>query len=215
MRGKKLKIGNDKGWTFVEAVLSIVIMSIMVLGLTVVLMAFKEQLDRSWSIRVMDQYGNDVVERLTHELRNAVDVTVRNGIGNTHKLDITYLDPYRHDETFTNHWRADVRSAKVLINNDPIDRTFPPTSPGRGEYFEIGKFTLTPYGQDTPNALEHQDMFRRNEKFRAATWDIRFQLIYTRNAVNPGERKWSYVKEYYNRVYMRNMNLAVKKGITQ
>ena len=214
MERKKLRFKSDGGWTFIEAIISIVIMSIMILGLTVVLMAFREHLDRSWSIRVMDQYGNDVVERLTHELRNAVDLSVRNGIGNTHRIDITYLDPYRHDVYLTNYWRADPRSAKVTVNNDPIDRTFPPTAPGRGESFEIAYFTLTQYGTSLlSNESEHQDMLDRNEKFLAATWDIRFKLRYNRRAVQPGERNWSYEKEYYNRVYIRNMNLAVKKGI--
>jgi len=215
MRAQKFRISDDSGWTIIEAVITIIVMTIMMLGLTVVLMAFREHLDRSWSVRVMDQYGNDVIERLTHELRNAVDVEVRNDRGNTHRIDITYLDPYRHDETRTTYWRADQRSARVIVNNVPIDPTFPPSSPGRGEYYEIVQFTMTPYGTLTPNVSERQDSFRRNESFLAATFDIRLTLRYHRTAVNAGERNWSYDKEYFNRVYMRNMNLVVKAGITQ
>lgn len=208
-------LARDEGWTLVEAILTIVVMSIMVLGLSIVLMAFKEHLDRSWSIRVMDQYGNDVIEKLTHDLRNAVDVKVRNDRGNTQRIDIKFLDPYVHDKYDWKYYRADTRNCKVYVNNSPLDLTFPPTSPGRGELYEIVQFTLTPYGQLTPNAQERQDSFRRNDAFNSATWDIRFRLRYTRRAVEPGERNWSYEKEYYNRVYMRNMNLVVKEGIIQ
>ncbi len=213
MKRVKIPIARDDGWTLMEAVLTIVVMSIMVLGLTIVLMAFREQLDRSWSIRVMDQYGNDVIETLSHDLRNAVDVDVRRGVGNTNKIDIKFLDPYHHDRFHEKNYRVDIRNARVLVNNDPIDRSFPPTQPGRGEYYEIIRFTLTPYGVSTPNPAEHQDSYRRNENFINATWDIRFKLRYNRLAVNAGERNWSYEKEYRNRVYMRNMNLVVKDGI--
>jgi len=211
----KKRLKCDSGWTFIEATLSVVIMAIMVLGLTIVLMAFREHLDRSWSIRVMDQYGNDVIERLTHELRNAVDVTVRPSVRNTHKIDIQYLDPYVHDLYHTNTWRADLQRSQILIDNDPIDKTFPPRSPGRGESFQIIQFTLSPYGQLTPNDSERRDSFNRASNFVNATYDIRFKLRYNRAAVNPGERNWKFEREYRNRVYMRNKNLIVKKGITE
>jgi hypothetical protein len=210
----KLKPERDGGWTFIEATLSIVIISIMVLGMTIVLMAFREHLNRSWAVRTMDQYGNDVVERLTHQLRNATDVTVRPGGRNTSRIDIEFLDPYVHDLFHTVSWRADTRTGRILVNNDAIDPTFPPPRLARGETFEIVKFTMSPYGSDTPNKWEHNDSFRRNEKFIDATWDIDFVLRYTRAAVNPGERNWTYEKEYTNRVYMRNKNLIVHKGIT-
>jgi type II secretory pathway pseudopilin PulG len=213
MKMKKIKIANDGGYTLVEAILSIVIMSIMVLGLSIVLMAFKEHLDRSWSVRVMDQYGNDVIEQLTHQLRNAVDVEVRNGQGNSHKIDIKFLDPYMHDTYLYNNWRVDYRTGQVVVNNVPLDRSFPPSQPGRGESFEIVRFTLTKYGESTPNIRETQDSYRRTDDFIDATWDIRFILRYNRKAINPGERNWFYEKEYHNRVYMRNRNLVVKEGI--
>jgi len=209
------RLVRDDGWTLIEATLAIVIMAIMVLGLTIVLMAFREHLDRSWAIRVMDQYGNDVVERLTHTLRNAIDVQVRNGPGNTHKIDITLLDPYLHNQEIEEHWRAEIRKARILVNNRPLDETFPPQQPGRGESYEIIQFTMTPYGQYTPNSFEHDDMFNRNDAFNGATYDIHFKLRYNRKAVNPGERNWSFEKEYFNRVYMRNKNLIIQKGITE
>ena len=204
------RLSRDGGWTFIEATISVVLMSIMVLGLTIVLMAFREHLDRSWAIRVMDQYGNDVIERLTHELRNAVDVNVRTGSRNTHKIDIQYLDPYVHDLFRWTTWRADLRTSRILVNNDPVDPTFPPRSPGRGESYSIVQFTLTPYGQLTPNDAERRDSFWRNQKFVNAAYDIRFTLRYNRTTDN-----WGFEKQYHNMVYMRNKNLIVKKGIME
>lgn len=208
------KCGREDGWTLIEATISVVIMAIMVLGLTIVLMAFREQLDRSWAIRVMDQYGNDVMEDLTHDLRNATDVTVRPSTGNTSRIDIKYLDPIRHDELITSRYRADVRNSRIEKDGRALDPLFPPRDMGRGESYEIVQFTLTPYGTDTPNEVERVDSFRRNSKFMRASWEIRFKLRYNRLAINEGDNDWSVEKEYFNRVYVRNMNLVVQSGIT-
>jgi len=215
MRKKKPAHIREGGWTLVEALLSIVVMSIMILGLSIVLMAFRGQLDRSWSVRVMDQYGNDVIEQLSHKLRNAVDVDVRRGTANTSKIDIQFLDPYVHDLYRTESWRADLRTARITVNNAPLDNSFPPRRMGRGESYEIVQFTMTPYGILTPNAWEHQDAFNRNENFNSACYDLRFTLRYNKRAISAGQKNWSFEKEYFNRVYMRNKNLIVKKGITQ
>jgi len=218
----KRRLGREEGWTFIEATLSVVLISIMILGLTIVLLAFREHLDRSWGLRVMDQYGNDVVERLTHELRNATDVTVRHQINNPSRkidrIDVKFLDPYVHNLYHTNYWRADLRNARILVNNNnEIDPTFPPRQPGRGEYYVIQNFSLTPFGGETPNRpneLEREESFRRKPEFVESTYDITFTIRYNRSALRAGEHNWFVEREYRNKVYLRNKNLIVKKGIT-
>jgi type II secretory pathway pseudopilin PulG len=213
MKIRKFRLSGDNGWTLVEAILSIVIMSVMVLGLTIVLLAFREHLDRSLAVRSMDQYGNDVIERLTHKLRNAVNVEVRKGRF-IDKIDIEFLDPLTLDFTIWEYWSAVQNTVK--INNRRIDDYFPPLRLRLGESYEIVKFTMRKYGDvDGPNDFERQDFFRRSNSFNDATWDIRFTLRYNRANIRSGDHKWIYEKEYYNRVYMRNMNLIVQKGITE
>lgn len=215
MNALSMKLRRDDGWTFIEATISIVIMAIMVLGLTIVLLAFREQLDRSWAVRVMDQYGNDVIELITHELRNATDVSVRSGTGNTSRVDIQYLDPIGHNEFLTSAWRADLRHIRITYgNNEPVDPSFPPQKLGRGESYEIVEFTVSTYAAESPNEWERQDRNRRKDSLVNATFDVRFKLRYNRNAINVGERNWMVEKEYFNRVYVRNKNLIVKEGIT-
>ena len=206
-------ISRDEGFTFIEVILTIVIMTIMVLGLTIILLAFREHLDRSWSVRVMDQYGNDVIERLTHELRNALDVYVRPGMGNTDEIDISYLDPYYLDRSYIIRWRADLRNCQIKVDNDAVDPSFPPRRLNKGESFEILQFTLSKYGEITPDIEEHRDASFRSEMFLDATYDIRFKLCYNRDTLSPGQRNWSYEKAYSNRVYLRNKNLPIRKQI--
>jgi type II secretory pathway pseudopilin PulG len=215
MNAIRAKLARDSGWTLVEAIIAVVVMAIMVLGLTIVLLAFREQLDRSWAVRVMDQYGNDVIEEVSHDLRNAIDVSVSNGAGNTDRINVKYLDPIRHTILLTSQYRVDLRNSWITKGGVRIDPSFPPRFMGRGETYSILKFRLTPYGSTlTPNAWERADGFARDPKFLDAAWEIRFRLLYTRQAIDPGEKNWTCEKEYYNRVYMRNKNLIVQKGIT-
>ncbi|NQT33577.1 type II secretion system protein [bacterium] len=213
MIGNRKGLSRDGGFTFIEVTLTIVIVSIMVLGLTIILLAFREHLDRSWSVRVMDQYGNDVIERLTHELRNAVDVSIRSGIGNTHEINISYLEPNYLDRTYLIRWRADLRNCQITVNNDAVDPAFPPRKLSKGESFEILQFTLSKYGEITPDIEEHIDASLRNEMFLNATYDIRFKLRYNRDTLSPGQNDWSFEKSYSNRVYLRNMNLPIRRQL--
>lgn len=207
---------GDGGWTFIEATLAVVIMAIMILGLTITLLAFRLHLDRSWAVRVMDQYGNDVVENLAHELRNAVDVFVRAGVGNTHRIDVKYLDPYRHNLFHTTTWYADLRNSRIMAGTPPrpIDPFFPPSRLKRGEKYVIEEFTLNKYGTNTSSRWEERDALVRKREFLDATWDIKLRLRYEQRPVYPGQKSWSFTKEYTQRVYMKNKNLAVKRGIT-
>jgi hypothetical protein len=209
---------RDDGWTFIEATLAIVLTAIMILGLSIVLMAFREQLDRSWAVRVMDQYGNDVVENLSHDLRNATDIVVGPGPGLTNRIDITYLEPVRKNDLLLTRWSADLRTMRIVRGNDLVDPTFPPNNLGRGENYEIVEFRLIPFGTNTPNAWESDDRNQRartpeGQKFLSAAWDVRFKIRYVRNAIAKNERQWVVEREYSNRVYARNMNLVAKKGI--
>jgi hypothetical protein len=215
MLNLKRRLPADEGWTFVEAILSVVIMAIMVLGLSIVLMAFREHLDRSWAIRVMDQYGNDVVERVSQDMRNSMDLNLYNGIGNTQRIELSFLDPNTLTKTYNVNWTADPTRVKVFNNGTDIDRVFPPRNLGRGESYSIVEFRVVGYGADTKNNFEIDDASRRNDDFLNATYELVFTLRYQRLAINPGERNWSYQKTYRNRVYMRNKNLVVKQGVTQ
>lgn len=218
MSSFRAKMAGDEGFTFIETILAIVIMSILTLGLTITLLAFKEQLDRSWAIRVMDQYGNDVVERFTHEMRNAVDINVRHvmtrGEKKIDKVNLTYMDQWNEDLLHTSTWEVDNRWGRMLINRSPaIDPFFPPSSPGRGESYEIVQFTVSPYGTYTPEAQWETGDRRahRTPEFLAGTWDIHVLLRYNRAAIGGRKHSWKYEKLYFNRSYMRNYNEPFQK----
>ena len=220
MSTKRYKLGSDEGFTLIEAILTIVIMSIMMLGLSIVIMAFRDHLDRSWAVRTMDQYGNDVIEELTHELRNAIDVSIRVDTRYTDRITVTRLDdfdPRIHRNTL---WYADLRTGQIKRDHIPLDLLFPPRNLRRSEWFEIRQFMLNPYGSNEPRDArlfdpdEMLDAQQRNKAFKDATYNVEFTLRYNRGTIRPGDRPWYLQKSYQNRVYIRNMNLVVKSGVT-
>jgi len=216
MKAWRRRLNSDEGWTLIETITTIVLSTIIVLGLGVTLLAFKEQLDRSWSIRVMDQYANDVIETITHDLRNATEVTVRPGTGNTSRIEMEVLDPLRKNEDKqTVFWRADPRTARIWRGNSVMDKYWPPNNIGVGEGYQIVQFTVNNFGTNTYwEPWARQERTARNDQFMDATFDIDLILRYVRNPVGDRDYAWDFQKHYSSRVYTRNSNLIIKKGIT-
>lgn len=210
------RLAQDDGWNIIEAVLTIVLGAIMALGLAITLLAFKEQIDRSWAVRLMDQTANNIVEQLTHDIRNAVDVTVRGGTGNTSRIECKILDPLRKsDAQQTVLWRADTRQTRFWRGNKVLERDFPPTNLGFGESYQIVRFTVSTFGANKDNETwARVDMPGRSDAFVDAMFDINLTMRYTRSKNMARTYGWTFEKEYTNRVYARNMNLIIKKGVT-
>jgi len=210
------RLAQDDGWTIIEAVLTIVLGSIMALGLAITLLAFKEQIDRSWAVRLMDQTANNIIEQMTQDLRNSVDVTVRGGTGNTSRIECKILDPLRKsDAQQTVLWRADPRQVRFWRGNQIVEKDFPPTKPGYGESYQIVRFTVSTFGANKDNEpWARVDMPSRQESFVNAMFDINLTMRYSRTRSLARKYDWTFEKEYTNRVYARNMNLIIKKGVT-
>ncbi|TKJ39977.1 hypothetical protein CEE37_09580 [candidate division LCP-89 bacterium B3_LCP] len=62
-------VSADEGWTFIEAVYSVVLLTVVFLGFTITILAFREWMFRSWGIRLVDQYANDVLAFIEDQLR--------------------------------------------------------------------------------------------------------------------------------------------------
>ncbi len=143
-------------------------------------------------------------------------------------INVFIPDPANYDTTIKNRWRADTRAVQVSAEDKPrraglvpIDPYFPPRRLGRGERFEIKRFTLSNYGTDFNGkegpiwTNENADSWARSATFKNATYLIRFELAYYENPIKSGDYPWKCVKEYNNRVYMRNKNLLIKKQLEQ
>lgn len=71
--GSVLALKQDGGWTFIEAMFSVILISVVFLGFTISLMALRETFNRAWAMRIMDQYALNFSEELRRKLRTATD----------------------------------------------------------------------------------------------------------------------------------------------
>ena len=177
MQNNRLKWMSERGWTFIEATMGVVLTSILVLGLAVTILAMRETMDRSLAIRVMDQYGTDVMRHFQRESESALNVVpiASQSSGNMNHFDLTFRDPF--SGALTTHRYKATRSLGVFRDGQRLDIQFPPTRVQRGETgllhpgesFTITEFTVT-------NVVNSGNM----QTFSNAVWRVNLGLRYTK-----------------------------------
>lgn len=171
---------SERGWTFIEATMGVILMSILVLGLAVTILAMRDTMDRSLTIRVMDQYGNDVMRHFQIIFENAVgvDLIASQSSGNMDHFRVQYRDPFDPDLPLTNvHYRA-TQNLGILRDGQRLDPHFPPTRVPRGqtgllqqgETFTVTKFTIS-------NTVKSGNI----ETFNDGVWQLTLGLRYTKH----------------------------------
>ena len=177
MQNKRLHWMSERGWTFIEATMGVILTSILVLGLAVTILAMRETMDRSLAIRVMDQYGTDIMRHFQRESESALDIRpiVSQSSGNMVHFDLMYRDPFSGVET-AHRYKA-TRSIGVFRDGQRLDIQFPPTRVQRGETgllhpgesFTVTEFTAT-------NVINSGNL----ENFSNAVWRVNLGLRYTK-----------------------------------
>jgi len=71
----RLTAQRDEGWNFIEATFSVVLLSIVFLGFTISILATREWMERRWAIRLMDEYGQNIMVRADSLMREASSFT--------------------------------------------------------------------------------------------------------------------------------------------
>ncbi len=146
---------NDSGWTLIEALISVVLISLIFLGFAVSLLSFREWIDRSWAIRVLDQYANDVLSNVDSLLRTAKRVDVNPPVNGLGSFTIKVLDNYTYHsggaDTLTYTFSAHPTVGVLVSEGNAVPaefyhhktrgkEIFPPRSWDNNHEFEIADF---------------------------------------------------------------------------
>ncbi|MBL7073783.1 prepilin-type N-terminal cleavage/methylation domain-containing protein [candidate division KSB1 bacterium] len=196
-----MKYLGSKGFTFIEALLSVVLASIVMAGLMIPMLAFVEHLDRSWSVRLMNQYGNDFLEQIVRDLRDARDVNITSRDGFS-ALTAWVRDARGHLREIS--YRAK-RDKGILRNGEPLDKTFPPSRRQlkEGESFEVQdlQFQLSSRLHD-PDLLNNAVVL------------VTLRLRYSReDPDNPGN-EFQKEQTFRTTIYLRNQYLGSEEEET-
>jgi hypothetical protein len=203
MTGRKEAKISERGWTFIEATIGAVLASVIVLGLAVTMMAMRETVDRSLAIRIMDQYGNNVMKHFETAFETAnVYVTVPSqSSGQMDMFELHYRDPFTHVYTI-DRYRA-TQNYGIMLNNQRLDPEFPPRPMPQGKAFGVlnegESFAITRFTAE--------NVIRRGNTivFTGGSVRITLTIRYTREANNPGEQDYHRFMTYETMCFMKNM----------
>jgi hypothetical protein len=199
-----------------EATLSVAILTIVFLGLTITLIAFREWMTRAWAIRVMDQYANDLAAHFHRQLSNAHSIGYENGQYGLGAFYLTvnnfdFSNPYTpFTGTTTYHYSARPSEGVYrAIDNGAtlkLDNQFPPSSWSKTNKFHFTQFSyLGPYNLD----------YGRSTGFTYPMVRINISIMYERPRSvelphSYDNRSYELEKRYVISGYLKNYNLQVE-----
>ncbi|MFH1863217.1 MAG: hypothetical protein ABH878_10455, partial [bacterium] len=158
---------RDEGWTFIEATFSVVLITIVFLGFTVILIAFREGLQRSWAIRVMDQYANDFISQLDSTMRLANNIwpnPPQYGLNSFSLSILQHNDYYQVIDstvyTYSAHPQQGIFRAKSNTAPTPFDPVFTHEKWADDKH----RFTIEDFLFSFPSATENRSVFFKESR---------------------------------------------------
>ncbi len=80
------------GFTLIETLITVTLLSVVMIGFRYTLYSYWEVINRSWSVRYAEQYGNSVVEYIARNIINAKDITLAANQGDLSSFYVTLTD---------------------------------------------------------------------------------------------------------------------------
>jgi hypothetical protein len=207
------RLHGDGGWTFIEAVYSVVLLSVVFLGFTITIMSFREWLNRSWAIRVVDQYANDVMTHIEGFLQMGGSIAPnppKNGLGSfrIYVMNLNQYPIYIVDSTAYNFSAHPKNGIFIGVGNTASeefyayrtggDEVFPPPGWHKEHEITITDFRFVPWN----DALLTEDF---NEAMPQIILNLEYKRFHKVDTKR-GERIREYTleKEYRVSTYMKN-----------
>ncbi len=116
------RIRRIAGFTYIETMVALVLLSLLFIGFRYLLFSYWEVINRSWSQRYLEQYGNSVVEYIARNIINAKSITIAPNQGDLGTFYVTMNDPFTGDYLITYSATAN----GIRENGDKIFPEFPP-----------------------------------------------------------------------------------------
>lgn len=201
---------QDQGFTFLEATISVVLMTVVFLGFTVGLLAFREWINRSWAIRVMDQYANDVTSHIEENLRkgNTIERTPnQNGLGSFKITVVDFLRYPDYQDTYEYYYSAHpTQGVKYAVGNvapQPIEADFPVPGWKNEHEFTIKEFEYDYLWRDPVRGLSVPNF---NEAMAHIYLTIEYRRVHNVETSAGSERneKYTLTKRYQICLLMKN-----------
>jgi len=191
----------QNGFTLIETLITVVLLALMLVGFRYTLEAYWEQINRSWSERYLEQYGNSVVEYIARNIINAKQIDVAANQGTFGTFYVILDDPLSGSYTVTYSSTAD---DGVTENNDKIISEYPPTKLnnhstailGPRESFEVLEFR----GE---YIYRHWPPYFNPTSFLGRVFKVTIKLKYVRDG-DSGTEDYERVMTFTSQVSLKN-----------
>lgn len=112
---------RQSGFTLIETLVVVTLMALVLVGFRYTLTSFWETINRSWTVRAVEQYGNSVVEYIARNTINAKKIDLAVNQGNYGTFYVTLENP------MTGYYQVTYSSSDDGIeeNGEPIFEDFP------------------------------------------------------------------------------------------
>jgi hypothetical protein len=159
-------------------------------------------MDRSLAIRVMDQYGNDVMSHFqkAFETANKYVPIPSQSSGQMDHFELVYIDPFNGVQTI--HRYLATRTQGVKMDNTRLDPQFPPrplqSNNGVGVLSDNESFAVTQF------IAEEAPRQGNSVAFSHGTIRVSMTVRYTRKAIDAGEGDYTRDMTYSTLCFMKN-----------
>jgi len=193
---------SQRGWTFIEATIGVVLASIIVLGLAVTMMAMRETVDQSMAVRLMDQYGNDMMAHFQNAFETASSFVpiASQSSGQMDHFELHYVDPFTTVDVI--HRYQATREQGIKRDNQRLDPQFPPNQMPHGRAFGV----LGPHESFAIIRFTAVEAPRQgnSESFSDGSIPITHTIRYTKESVDPGQSDYVRDMTYDTLCFMKN-----------
>lgn len=196
-----LPVSRQSGFTLIEVLVSVVLLAGLLVGFRYTLLAYWEQINRSWAERYMEQYGNSMVEYLARNLVNAKTITISQN-GSNLATFFAYFDNNIHQYTVKYSCTSD---DGVEEDDEKIFAEFPPDNfkdkyssiLGVNEKFEIIEFKID-------SVYKYYTPYFNPEAFKGRLFKITLRIAYEQESAD--SKKQDYYREmmFTSQVSLKN-----------
>ena len=197
--------GRQRGFTLIETLISVVLMTIIMIGLKSTMSAWWDVIDRSWTERYIEQYGNSTVEYIARNVVNATYMNIETyGEFSTFFVGINSDSLGFYQEVYSAHYHDGVK-----INGEKLFQEFP--LPGNVVPHNAVTSVMSP--DETIEITQFKAEFSTRPyppymtppSFYGKTFMVTMKIKYTRNADDPSETDYENEMTFSFQVALKNL----------
>ncbi len=206
-RGRTLLHRGRPGLTLLEALVTLLIASTMVLGLAVLVVEFRNQWVIEWELRDAEEFGLAYVNNFQRHVHNGRNVEIIRWTPPS-ELHVDYPipgDALGRTESYQYEYNHRTGFPTIRVNGRrvDIDPSFPPKGDGRDRFYvPPSSFVIRPWNDSRDDQVK---------SIRDWMFEIQFSIVYTREPTFSffGQQPFTRVLNFTSAGYEVNANWVV------